>query len=120
MGYFQVRYDSRVVNYDRRGFIRLVTVYRTPTEEGMITVRLVSSSTRLDLTKKENMLLFVSSEAVVSKILKLETSRTVILPPNGECSLLHGFECAFNQDTQKFTTNALNMHSVFSNGTFSS
>ena len=26
MGYFQVRYDSRVVNYDRRGFIRLVTV----------------------------------------------------------------------------------------------
>ena len=59
----------------------MVTVYRTPTEEGMITVRLVSSSTRLDLTKKENMLLFVSSEAVVSKILKLETSRTVILPP---------------------------------------
>ena len=26
MGYFQVRYDSRVVNYDRRGFIRLATV----------------------------------------------------------------------------------------------
>ena len=25
MGYFQVRYDSRVVNYDRRGFIRLST-----------------------------------------------------------------------------------------------
>ena len=25
MGYFQVRYDSRVVNYDHRGFIRLVT-----------------------------------------------------------------------------------------------
>ena len=23
MGYFQVRYDSRVVNYDCRGFIRL-------------------------------------------------------------------------------------------------
>ena len=23
MGYFQVRYDSRVVNYNRRGFIRL-------------------------------------------------------------------------------------------------
>ena len=23
MGYFQVRYDSRVVNYDHRGFIRL-------------------------------------------------------------------------------------------------
>ena len=25
MGYFQVRYDSRVVNYDHRGFIRLAT-----------------------------------------------------------------------------------------------
>ena len=25
MGYFQVRYDSRSVNYDRRGFIRLAT-----------------------------------------------------------------------------------------------
>ena len=25
MGYFQVRYDSRVVNYDRRVFIRLAT-----------------------------------------------------------------------------------------------
>ena len=25
MGYFPVRYDSRVVNYDRRGFIRLAT-----------------------------------------------------------------------------------------------
>ena len=25
MGYFKVRYDSRVVNYDRRGFVRLAT-----------------------------------------------------------------------------------------------
>ena len=25
MGYFPVRYDSRVVNYDCRGFIRLAT-----------------------------------------------------------------------------------------------
>ena len=25
MGYFQVRYDSRVISYDDRGFIRLVT-----------------------------------------------------------------------------------------------
>ena len=25
MGYFQVRYDSRVMNYDRRGFIILAT-----------------------------------------------------------------------------------------------
>ena len=25
MGYFPVRYDSRVINYDRRGLIRLAT-----------------------------------------------------------------------------------------------
>ena len=25
MGYFQVRYDSRVINYNCRGFIRLAT-----------------------------------------------------------------------------------------------
>ena len=25
MGYFQVRYNSTVVNYDRRGFVGLVT-----------------------------------------------------------------------------------------------
>ena len=32
MGYFPVRYDSRVVIYDRRGFIRLATGnrYRDP------------------------------------------------------------------------------------------
>ena len=30
MGYFQVRYDSRVVNYDRRGFIRLTTEVAPP------------------------------------------------------------------------------------------
>ena len=29
MGYFQVRYDSRVINYDRRGFIGLATGLRT-------------------------------------------------------------------------------------------
>ena len=28
MGYFQVRYDSRVVNYDHRGFIRQATDVR--------------------------------------------------------------------------------------------
>ena len=27
MGYFQVRYDSRVANYNRRSFIRLATDY---------------------------------------------------------------------------------------------
>ena len=56
---------------------------------GRITVRLVSSLTRLNLTKEENnMLLFVSSEAVESKLVKLETCQTVILPPpNSEGSL---------------------------------
>ena len=42
MGYFQVRYDSRVVNYDRRAFIRLATGLRSdvngspkPSEPGL-------------------------------------------------------------------------------------
>ena len=52
---------------------------RTLTIGGRITVQLVSSLTRLDLTKKENMLLFVLSEAVQSELDKLETSHTVIL-----------------------------------------
>ena len=34
----------------------------------------VSSSTRLDLTNKENMLSFVCSEAVESELVKLDTS----------------------------------------------
>ena len=27
MGYFQVRYDSRVINYDHKLFIRLATAF---------------------------------------------------------------------------------------------
>ena len=42
--------------------------------------QLVSSETRLDLTKEENILFFVCSEAAESKLVKLETSHTVILP----------------------------------------
>ena len=34
MGYFKVRYDSRVVNYDRRGFIRLATDLGSRQAEG--------------------------------------------------------------------------------------
>ena len=30
MGYFQVRYDSRVIIYDRRAFIRLAAVVFIP------------------------------------------------------------------------------------------
>ena len=48
---------------------------------GRITVQLISSLTRLDLTKKGNMLFFVHSERAESKLVKLETSRTVTLPP---------------------------------------
>ena len=38
--------------------------------------------------QKEQMLFFVCSEAGESKLVKLETSRTVILPTNNECSLV--------------------------------
>ena len=44
-------------------------------------VQLVSSLSRLDLTNNENTLIFVCSKADESKLLKLETNRTVILPP---------------------------------------
>ena len=44
-------------------------------------LRLVSSLTRLDLTKIEKTRLLVWGEAVESKLVKLETSCTVILPP---------------------------------------
>ena len=51
----------------------LVKMQRTLTVGGSITVLQVSSLTRLDFTKKENLLFFVCSET--------ETSSTVILPP---------------------------------------
>ena len=44
MGYFQVRYDSRVVIYDRKMFIRLATCSSCPEplikDPGKITVQL--------------------------------------------------------------------------------
>ena len=54
---------------------------RSLTVGGRITVQLVSGLTRLELTKKENLLIFVCSEAVESILEKLETSCTVILRP---------------------------------------
>ena len=66
--------------------LKMLNKHRKLTIEGMITVQLVSSLTRLDFTSKESMLLFVCSEAVDSKLVKLETSRTVILPQRGEVS----------------------------------
>ena len=76
MGYFQVRYDSRVVNCDHRGFIRLATE-NTHYVGGRITVRFVWSLTGLDSTEQEHMLLFVYGKAAESKLLK---SQTVVLP----------------------------------------
>ena len=53
---------------------------RKLTVGGRITVRLVSSVTRLVSTKKENMWSLVCSEAVESKLVKLDTSRIVKRP----------------------------------------
>ena len=55
-------------------------VHKRLTVGGRITVQLVSDLTRLDMVNEEKMF-FVCSEAVESKLVKLETSRTVILPP---------------------------------------
>ena len=48
---------------------------------GRITVQLVSSLTRLDLTSEAYVLLFVCSEAVESKLVKPVTSHRVLHPP---------------------------------------
>ena len=60
----------------------------------------VSSLTRLDLTNKENMLIFGCSEAAESKLAKLETSDT---SPNSECSL--GLQSPNNQFSYQFFGN---------------
>ena len=52
---------------------------------GRITVRLVSSLTRLGFTKKRKYLC-LCSESVETKPVKLETSHKVILHNNSECS----------------------------------
>ena len=49
----------------------VLLVQRTLTVGARITVQLVSSLTRLDLTKEENMLFFVCSETAKSKLVKL-------------------------------------------------
>ena len=54
-------------------------IKRTLNVGGSITVQLVSRFKRLDLTKQENMLFFVCNEAAESKLVKLETSCSVIL-----------------------------------------
>ena len=51
-----------------------------------ITVWLVPSLTRLNLPKEESILFIVCSEVNNSNLVKMETSRTLILPTHGECS----------------------------------
>ena len=67
---------------EHRKIIVLIKYYtqRTLTIEGRITVRLVASVARLDLAIEENMLFFVCCGAAESKLVKLETSHTIILP----------------------------------------
>ena len=55
---------------------------------GRITVRLVSSLTRLGFTKKRKYLC-LCSESVETKPVKLETSHKVILPPTGSVLCFH-------------------------------
>ena len=57
MGYFQVRYNSRVVIYDRRGFIRLATgiehCHRSETKSRLNIFLILSNLSRVS-NKKEN------------------------------------------------------------------
>ena len=49
---------------------------------GGITAQLVSSCfTGMNVTKQDNMLLFLCSKVIESKPVKLESNSTVILPP---------------------------------------
>ena len=49
MGYFPVRYDSRVVNYDRRGFIILATALLLIDDRSL---KKFCKSFRSEITKK--------------------------------------------------------------------
>ena len=55
----------------------MVTQIKLTVPRGRITVQLVFSLARLNMTKIENMWLLVCREAVESKLVKLETSRSV-------------------------------------------
>ena len=63
--------------------LALTTIFEHSLQEEGSLHNWVSSLTRLDLdlTKKENLLLFVCCEAVEFNVVKRETSCTVILPP---------------------------------------
>ena len=68
MGYFQVRYDSRVINYDRRGFIRLAT--------GLQFLKF-----GINCFTHYMIITTFFSFLVNSSLAKLKPSCTVILPP---------------------------------------
>ena len=72
---------------------------RTLTVGRRIIVRLVFL-TRLDLAKKENML-FVFSEAVASKLVKLETSPKVILLPWSSLDKEESLTCQITSPIQQ-------------------
>ena len=71
---------------------------RILTVRGSIAVQLLSSLTRLDLPKKEIMLLFVCSVVVESKLVKPGTSRTAKLPPMVSVLWISFTEEEFNCD----------------------
>ena len=76
--------------------IEITTYQRTLAVGGRITVQLVSSLTRLDLTRKKICyFVFVPSEAVESKLVNLETSHTVILRPTLSvlCNYIPAVQC---------------------------
>ena len=72
----------------KRLFILLPKVKTENTLTARITVQLVSSVTALDLTQQESVMLYVQTVITESKTFRMETSCTVILPP--ECSLARG------------------------------
>ena len=78
---------------------------RTLTVGGRITECLVSSLTRLDLTKEETMLLFVCCEAVESKLVKVETVQGCIMKLSPIvsvfCTWLHSQLVASSSQKQK-------------------
>ena len=93
---YSVNYDEIAVNYEEKTFFTACQyVQRTHTLGGRITIHLVSSLTRLDLTKPQNMLLITCTETTEYKPIKLEASHTNILPPKVTvlCFILYLLTC---------------------------
>ena len=74
MGYFQVRYNPRVVIYNHRGFIRLATDWAINSTLGkflkpLVTINLTKSPTLLGNVCKGVKIYHLSSEITFGKIL---------------------------------------------------